>query len=97
VGELMHIAHKMLEDMSYSFGPGAREAFDAYLGRRARQAHFANARSVRNALDRARLRQASRLFAHADREHTAIELSTLTPQDIRSSRVFAAADTDNND
>ena len=49
---------------------------------------FANARSVRNALDRARLRQASRLFASPDRELTREDLSTILPADIRASRVF---------
>ena len=51
---------------NYRFDAGARAAFDEYLARRIAQPHFANARSVRNALDRARLRQASRLFADAD-------------------------------
>ena len=55
----------MLGGMHYRFGAGAREAFDEYLALRIAQPHFANARSVRNALDRARLRQASRLFADA--------------------------------
>lgn len=88
-GELLHIADKLLEGMSYRFGPGARDAFDSYLGLRSCQPHFANARSVRNALDRARLRQASRLFADADRELTADDLTTLAEDDIRASRVFA--------
>ena len=62
-GDLLKIADKMLEQQNYRFGPGAREAFAKYLDYRIEQPHFANARSVRNALDRARLRQASRLFA----------------------------------
>jgi probable Rubsico expression protein CbbX len=86
--ELATIADRMLGAMNYGFGPGAREAFDDYLARRIRQPHFANARSVRNALDRARLRQASRLFADRDRELTAEDLSTIAPQDILASRVF---------
>jgi probable Rubsico expression protein CbbX len=91
--ELATIAERMLHSMNYDFGPGAREAFDDYLSRRIRQPHFANARSVRNALDRARLRQASRLFAERDRELTAEDLSTIAPEDIRASRVFTAATT----
>jgi hypothetical protein len=59
--------------------------------RRIPQPHFANARSVRNALDRARLRQASRLFADQDREFTPDDLSLIAESDIRASRVFAAA------
>ena len=64
-----------------------------YLTLRLAQPHFANARSVRNALDRMRLRQASRLFADRDRELSREDLSTLDAADIRSSRVFAAAAT----
>ena len=51
---------------------------------------FANARSIRNALDRARLRHASRLFE--SRESTTLtreQLVTLEEEDIRASRVFA--------
>src|SRR5580698_4210236 len=70
-GDLLRIADKMLERQNYRFGPGARAAFEDYLVRRIPQPHFANARSVRNALDRARLRQASRLFADSNRAFTA--------------------------
>jgi hypothetical protein len=49
---------------------------------------FANARSIRNALDRARLRQANRLFAAGDRELTLDALTTIEAEDIRRSRVF---------
>ncbi|MBI5335420.1 MAG: CbbX protein [Burkholderiales bacterium] len=86
--ELLQIADRMLAAQHYRFGSGAREAFADYLGRRVQQPHFANARSVRNALDRARLRQASRLFADRDRAWTADDLSTLEPADILASRVF---------
>ena len=51
-------------------------------------AHFANARSVRNALDRARLRQANRLFANASKSLSKIDLMTLEAEDILASRVF---------
>ena len=86
--DLLKIADKMLGQQNYRFGQGAREAFAEYLGRRIQQPHFANARSVRNALDRARLRQASRLFADRDREFTPEDLSTIAEPDIRASRVF---------
>jgi probable Rubsico expression protein CbbX len=87
--ELQRIGDKMLQGMNYRFGAGARETFGEYLTRRIAQPHFANARSVRNALDRARLRQASRLFADRERELTQLDLTTLLPEDIRASRVFA--------
>ncbi|MDO5288029.1 MAG: CbbX protein [Pseudomonadota bacterium] len=88
-GELMHIAQRMLQAQNYRFAPGASQAFEQYLARRMAQPHFANARSVRNALDRARLRQASRLFAACDRVLSADELSTIEAGDILASRVFA--------
>lgn len=86
--DLLRIADKLLDRQHYRFGPGARRAFEEYLSRRIRQPHFANARSVRNALDRARLRQAGRLFADQDRELSTDDLSTLAEIDIRASRVF---------
>jgi probable Rubsico expression protein CbbX len=87
--ELLQIGDKMLDGMNYRFGDGARATFAEYLTRRLAQPHFANARSVRNALDRMRLRQASRLFAERDRALTREDLSTLDVSDIRASRVFA--------
>ena len=86
--ELLQIGDKMLASMNYRFDVGARESFGHYLRLRLAQPHFANARSVRNAIDRMRLRQASRLFAERDRELTREDLTTLTPSDIRASRVF---------
>ncbi len=88
VGELFSIADTMLTQLHYRFGDGARDAFDDYLGLRLQQPHFANARSVRNALDRARLRQASRLFQHRDRVLSTADLTTIEAQDIRASRLF---------
>ncbi|MCW5635254.1 MAG: CbbX protein [Rubrivivax sp.] len=87
-GELMAIAERMLAGMAYRLTLEARQAFDEYLSRRMTQPHFANARSVRNALDRARLRQASRLFAERDRVLDEAALTTLEEGDIRASRVF---------
>ena len=88
--ELLQIADRMLTGMNYRFDEAARSAFAEYLQRRIAQPHFANARSVRNALDRARLRQASRLFAARERVLSREDLTTLTEADIRASRVFAA-------
>ncbi len=89
--ELLLIGDRMLEEMNYHFGAGAREVFDEYLALRLRQPHFANARSVRNALDRARLRQASRLFAQPERALSRDDLCTIELADLRASRVFDAA------
>ncbi|MHB8570266.1 MAG: CbbX protein, partial [Metallibacterium sp.] len=75
----------------YHFGANAAEVFRDYLERRIRRPHFANARSVRNALDRARLRQASRLFAERERALSQDDLTTLLPVDLLGSRVFTDA------
>jgi hypothetical protein len=80
----------MLAAQVYRLSPAARDAFARYLEARMRQPHFANARSVRNALDRARLRHAVRLFETPDRKLTADDLSTIEPQEILASRVLAA-------
>jgi probable Rubsico expression protein CbbX len=87
--ELLQISDLMLTESNYRFGDGGRGAFSEYLGLRLQQPHFANARSVRNALNRIRLRQASRLFAERDRALTREDLTTIEPSDIRASRVFA--------
>jgi probable Rubsico expression protein CbbX len=91
VGELLHISQKTLTAQNYHFGNGAQDAFEQYLNLRVQQPHFANARSVRNALDRARLRQASRLFADRTRKLTESDLTTIEAQDILGSRVFQTA------
>jgi len=88
-GELMRIAELMLVGQSYRFSPAAREAFERYLEARMVQPHFANARSVRNALDRARLRQAVRLFEDRGRAITAEDLMTIEAEEILASRVLA--------
>jgi probable Rubsico expression protein CbbX len=90
VPELQQIAGQMLAQQNYRFGDGAAEAFERYLQLRLQQPHFANARSVRNALDRARLRQASRLFADRERHLNADDLSTIAAPDILASRLFQA-------
>jgi len=88
--ELMQIARLMLDKLNYRFDAEAEAAFARYVQLRRAQPHFANGRSIRNALDRIRLRQATRLFA----SNTALgrdELVTLRAEDILSSRVFNQA------
>jgi hypothetical protein len=60
-----------------------------YISRRMQQPRFSNARSIRNALDRARLRQANRLFESRGKQMDRLELETITGEDIAASRVFA--------
>jgi probable Rubsico expression protein CbbX len=86
-GELMAIARLMLERQSYRFSPAAEAAFGRYIDARMAQPHFSNARSIRNALDRARLRQAVRLF-EAEAPLTPDDLMTIDAPEILASRVL---------
>ncbi len=86
--ELVEIARTMAADADYVFSPEAEIAIEEYVSKRRLQPNFANARSIRNALDRMRLRQSLRLFETGgltDRE----ALATITERDVRASRVFA--------
>jgi probable Rubsico expression protein CbbX len=86
--ELLAIAQIMLAEQMYRFSPEALTAFEAYLQRRMQMPRFSNARSVRNAIDRARLRQANRLFAKGGKI-SRIDLMTIEAEDILASRVFS--------
>ncbi|HEY7244286.1 MAG TPA: CbbX protein [Xanthobacteraceae bacterium] len=86
--ELMAIADLMLRRMQYALSDTAAVALREYVALRRTQPRFSNARSIRNALDRARLRQASRLFEGRDRQLSPEALSTIEAEDIRASRVF---------
>lgn len=86
--ELLAIARLMLQQMQYQLSTPAVEALREYIERRRVQPHFANARSIRNALDRARLRQASRLFERKGGAISRQELQTIEETDIRASRVL---------
>jgi probable Rubsico expression protein CbbX len=86
--ELLAIAQLMLAEQMYRFSPEALKAFEAYLKRRMQMPRFSNARSVRNAIDRARLRQANRLVAKGGRI-SRLDLMSLEAEDILASRVFA--------
>ncbi len=90
--ELSLIAGKMVEGMNYRLDEDAENAMADYIHLRRQQPHFANARSIRNALDRARLRQANRIFREAMAGKATVsaeQLSTIAAEDIRASRVFA--------
>lgn len=87
--ELLRIAALMLEQMSYRLDAAAHTALVEYIELRRAQPHFANARSIRNALDRARMRHAVRLFERTDSTLTADDLMTIGEEEVRSSRVFS--------
>ena len=96
--ELLSIGEAILERQNYRLSPAAREALARYVAVRKPQPHFGNARSIRNALDRARLRQANRLVAGNDgRPVTVGDLMTIEAADILASRVFANAALENTD
>ncbi|WP_216909883.1 CbbX protein [Synechococcus sp. CCY 0621] len=86
--ELLAIAQLILAAENYRFSPEAGAAFAEYIQRRMQLPFFANARSIRNAIDRARMRQANRLFSGMGRALTKTDLMTIEADDIIASRVF---------
>ena len=88
VEELLQISKLMLQDQQYQLTPDAEIAFGQYIAKRKEQPLFANARSVKNALDRARMRQANRIFDSRGQILTKKELVNLEAQDILQSTVF---------
>jgi len=93
--ELLAIAELMLAQQNYRFSAETESVFRDYVTRRMQMPHFANARSIRNALDRARLRQANRLFA-SQRQLTRQDLMTIEAEDILASRIFSEGRLDTN-
>ncbi len=85
--ELMLIADLMMAKQHYRFSDDGRAAFREYMDRRMQLPRFANARSVRNAIDRARLRQANRLW-ETSRPLTKGDLITIEAEDILKSSIF---------
>ena len=86
--ELLTIAQLILAGENYRFSEEASAAFADYIRRRMQLPFFANARSIRNAIDRARMRQANRLFNRMGSPLTKIDLMTIEAEDITASRVF---------
>ncbi|MEA5619829.1 AAA family ATPase [Cronbergia sp. UHCC 0137] len=87
VDDLLLIAQTILKAQNYCFSSDAEKAFREYLIKRKTMPHFANARSVRNAIDRARLRQANRLLSSGKLLNKQ-DLITIEAVDILASRVF---------
>ncbi|MGD0195262.1 MAG: CbbX protein [Candidatus Dormibacteria bacterium] len=87
---LVAIARIMLARQHYAFASEAEPAFRELMSRRMTQARFANARSVRNALERARLRQANRLVSDG-RLLGRDDLMRIDAADIYKSRWFTEA------
>ena len=88
VDELLQIAKIMLDDQQYKLTPQAEVALSQYIAKRKEQPLFANARSVKNALDRARMRQANRIFDSRGQVLTKKDLVNLEAEDILQSTVF---------
>ena len=91
--ELLGIAEAILAKQAYRLTSPARAALAEYISARRKLPHFANARSVRNALDRARLRQANRLVTNAAGSTVTVDdLASIDAADILASRVFKEAE-----
>jgi probable Rubsico expression protein CbbX len=88
VDELLQISKLMLQDQQYQLTPDAEVALTEYITRRKQKPLFANARSVKNALDRARMRQANRIFDSRGQVLTKKELVNIEAQDILQSTIF---------
>jgi probable Rubsico expression protein CbbX len=88
VEELLQIAKLMLDDQQYQLTPGAEAALTEYIRKRKQKPLFANARSIKNALDRARMRQANRIFDSRGQVLTKRELVNLEAEDILQSTIF---------
>ena len=88
VDELLQISKLMLEDQQYQLTQDAEVALTEYIKRRKQKPLFANARSVKNALDRARMRQANRIFDSRGQVLTKKELVNIEAQDILQSTIF---------
>jgi probable Rubsico expression protein CbbX len=86
--ELLKIGKIMLEEQQYQLTKEAEDVFLDYIKKRMEKPLFANARSIRNALDRARMRQANRIFESLGRVLTKADLVTIVPEDILKSSLF---------
>ena len=86
--ELLIIGKIMLEEQQYRLTEESENVLLDYIKLRMTQPHFANARSVRNAIDRARMRQANRMFTAGDKVLIKSDLVTIQPEDILRSRLF---------
>nr|AIA21463.1 putative rubisco expression protein [Neopyropia fucicola] len=91
--ELLQIAKMMIEEQQYCFTEEADKTLLEYTERRMKQPYFANARSIRNAIDRARMRQANRIFASGEKVLTKADLVTIEAEDILKSRLFSLPNT----
>jgi probable Rubsico expression protein CbbX len=86
--ELLTIGTAMLEEQQYQVTEEATNTLLEYIELRMKEPLFANARSMKNALDRARMRQANRLFRTSEAQLTKADLTTIQAEDIRGSRLF---------
>ena len=86
--ELLYIAKMMLAEQQYRLTPDSETVLLDYIALRKQEQHFANARSVRNAIDRARMRQANRMFAAGAKVLTKSDLVTIEAEDFIKSRIF---------
>ncbi|HEY2259743.1 MAG TPA: AAA family ATPase [Solirubrobacteraceae bacterium] len=88
VPELLAIAELIVAGQGYVLSSDAKLALREYVERRSHQPRFAHGRSMRNAIERARMRHATRLLA-AGRKLTRRDLITIEADDILQSSVFS--------
>jgi probable Rubsico expression protein CbbX len=86
--ELLKIARLLLEEQQYRMTPTAEVALLDYIEKRRQLPLFANARTITNAIDAARMRHANRMFNSGDKILTKSDLVTIEEMDIRQSSLF---------
>jgi probable Rubsico expression protein CbbX len=87
--ELIQIADLILDEQQYRMTDEAKKALLEYIQKRKELPLFANARTISNAIDTARMRHASRMFNSGDRVLTKSDLVTIEEADIRESSLFS--------
>jgi probable Rubsico expression protein CbbX len=88
--ELLKIGEIMLAEQQYRITEEGKKVFLQYIELRKQQPLFANARSIKNAIDRARMRQANRIFElNSTVELSKSDIVTLDIKDFLQSRIFS--------
>jgi hypothetical protein len=86
--ELIHIGRLILQEQQYRMTPDAEAALLEYVQKRSQMPLFANARTMSNAIDTARMKHANRMFNSGDAILTKSDLVTIEAQDIKESSLF---------
>ena len=87
--ELIQIGRLILDEQQYRMTAEAEGVLLEYVSKRKDLPLFANARTMANAIDTARMRHANRMFNSGDKILTKADLVTIEAEDIRESSLFS--------